>query len=205
MEEAKLKLNEVYIKNIWLRVIVAFTVSLLLAVIITLFIGVLISPVLLLIGILDRTKNLGLPEGLMWFVGIYLFLCFLLLFSATLNFFGEQYLPEKSETAARSIRRGNFNMVVNHSLATEEALSRVRTLLGDVKMRHADKIEALEEVWDGNTGNFTLTAMGYTISGTLVVELEKVELYGNIPFPASLAKGKIETMIREQATIHLAK
>lgn len=97
-----------------------------------------------------------------------------------------------------------LNMAVSHRLAQDEAVTRVKTLLGEVKKQFADKITDLHEEWDGNTGKFSFSAMGFSVSGTLTVKSSEVELSGNLPFAASFFKGKIESTIRERAETLLA-
>jgi 3-methyladenine DNA glycosylase AlkC len=49
-------------------------------------------------------------------------------------------------------------------------LQRIQNLLADTKKEHSDKISDLQENWNGNTGEFSLTIMGFSISGTLTVK-----------------------------------
>ena len=97
-----------------------------------------------------------------------------------------------------------LNMAVSHRLTQDEALRRVKTLLGEVKTQFADKISDLHEEWNGNTGKFSFSAMGFSVSGTLTVNPSGVELSGNLPFAASFFKGKIEFTLRERAETLLA-
>lgn len=97
-----------------------------------------------------------------------------------------------------------LNMTVPHRLAEDEALRRIKMLLGDTKNQFADKISDLHEDWDGNTGTFSFSTMKFSISGTLTVRPMEVELSGNLPFAAMFLKGKIESIIRERAKIMLA-
>jgi hypothetical protein len=97
-----------------------------------------------------------------------------------------------------------LKMVIPHELSQDEALRRIKTLLGEVKTQFADKISDLREQWNGNTGTFRFLAMGLAVSGTLVVKSSEVELSGNLPFAATLFKGKIESTIRERAESLLA-
>ncbi len=92
-----------------------------------------------------------------------------------------------------------LNMVVSHRLMQDEAVKRVKTLLSEVKNQFADKISDLHEEWNGNTGIFSFSAMGFSVSGTLTVKSSEVELSGNLPFAASFFKGKIESTIKERA------
>jgi len=97
-----------------------------------------------------------------------------------------------------------IDLSMNHNLSQEEALGRVKTLLSNVKTQFADKISNLEESWNGNEGEFSFKAMGFSVSGTLVVAGNSVYLKGNLPFAAGFFKGKIESTIREHAEKLLA-
>ena len=92
-----------------------------------------------------------------------------------------------------------LNMSVPHRLPQEEALRRIQGLLGEVKTQFADKISNLREEWNGSSGSFSFSAMGFSVSGTLTVSPSEVELSGDLPLAAAFFKGKIEVMIRERA------
>ncbi|MDD5152633.1 MAG: polyhydroxyalkanoic acid system family protein [Candidatus Pacebacteria bacterium] len=92
-----------------------------------------------------------------------------------------------------------LNIVIAHQLSQEEALKRIKGLLGDVKVQYADKISNLQEEWEDNIGKFSFSAMGFSVSGTLTVRPNEVELDGNLPFAASFFKGKITSIITEKA------
>ncbi|MEK7630394.1 MAG: polyhydroxyalkanoic acid system family protein [Patescibacteria group bacterium] len=97
-----------------------------------------------------------------------------------------------------------LNITITHRLNQDEALNRIKTLLDDVKHQFGDKISDLYEEWDGNAGKFSFSAMGFSVSGTLIVKPQEIELSGNLPFAASFFKGKIELTIRERAESLLA-
>lgn len=97
-----------------------------------------------------------------------------------------------------------IELTVAHSLAQDEALRRIKTMLADLRAKHADQITDLSEQWDGDTGTFILSAMGFTVSGKISVKPSKVEICGELPFAASLFKGTIESTIRRQAETLLA-
>ena len=63
-----------------------------------------------------------------------------------------------------------------HCLRKDEALKRIKELLGQVGTQYADQISNLEEHWDGYSGTFSFTAMGFDVSGTLVVADRDVAL-----------------------------
>jgi hypothetical protein len=98
----------------------------------------------------------------------------------------------------------NFKMSVRHTLSQEEAMDRIKTLMGEVKKQYAGSIDKLEENWNGNSNTFSFTAMGFSVSGVLTVLPGEITLVGDLPFAARLFKGKIESMIREKAETLLA-
>jgi hypothetical protein len=93
----------------------------------------------------------------------------------------------------------NFNMSVRHSLTQEEAMNRIKTLLGEVKNQYAGNIDKLQEKWNGNSNSFSFTAMGFSVSGILTVTPQEISLAGDLPFAARFFKGKIESIIRDKA------
>ena len=97
-----------------------------------------------------------------------------------------------------------LRMEVSHTLSQEEALKRIKGLLGEVKIQFADKVTDLNERWSGNEGTFSFSAMGFATSGTLLVSERKVVLEGSLPFAAALFKGRIEEAIRNRARTLLA-
>ncbi|HEV8286674.1 MAG TPA: polyhydroxyalkanoic acid system family protein [Chitinophagaceae bacterium] len=94
----------------------------------------------------------------------------------------------------------NLEVAIPHNLSEEEALSRVKNLFTEMKKEHGDKISNLKEEWNGNAGNFSFTAQGFDIAGTITVNPSTVELKGKIPFALSLFKGAITKTIQQQAT-----
>jgi len=90
-------------------------------------------------------------------------------------------------------------MTKKHKLSQKEALSRIQSLLGDMKKKHGDKINDLQESWSGSVGRFSFKAMGFSVSGTLEVTASEVKLNGQLPFAASFFKGQIESAISEHA------
>jgi len=97
-----------------------------------------------------------------------------------------------------------LNIAVSHKLSQDEALRRIKTFLSEMKTQYADEIENLCEEWDGNAGTFSFSAMGFNVSGTLLVKKNEVELSGNLPFAAIFFQEEIKCAIREKAESLLA-
>jgi len=97
-----------------------------------------------------------------------------------------------------------MTIVVPHQLTQDEAIVRIKRLLGEVKNDYGDKVTDLRETWHDTGGEFAFKAMGFNISGRLQVKPSEVELKGNLPLAALPFKSKIESTIRERATQLLA-
>ena len=97
-----------------------------------------------------------------------------------------------------------LNIVVEHRLEEHEALVRVKRLLTETKNGYGDKVRDLRESWEGNTGTFSFSVIGFAVSGTLKIEQNRVVLDGNLPWGALIFKAQVEGTIRERATALLA-
>lgn len=93
---------------------------------------------------------------------------------------------------------------VSHRLSQDEAIRRIKTLLGKAKEQHGDKISNLREDWSYNVGKYSFTVMGYSLSGVLTVNYSSVELVGEYPDAAAHFKGTVESMLKAQAEKLLA-
>ena len=98
----------------------------------------------------------------------------------------------------------SLEMSIPHKLTQEEAQRRIQELLPKMKSDFAGQVKDLREEWNGNTGKFSFTAMGFSVSGTLTVNESSVDLDGDLPFAASFFKGKIKSVIEEKAQEILA-
>ena len=88
---------------------------------------------------------------------------------------------------------------IPHQLSQEEALQRVKTLLTKTREQHSDQVKDLKESWNGPTGDFSFSIMGFAVSGTLHVTASAIELRGQIPMALAFFKTKITNIIEEQA------
>jgi len=98
----------------------------------------------------------------------------------------------------------SLHLTISHHLSQGEALKRVKKLLTQTKKEHSDKIGNLKESWKGNVGTFSFSAQGFTISGTISVSADNLELEGKLPFALGFFKKKIEKVIKDTAKDQLA-
>ncbi len=85
-------------------------------------------------------------------------------------------------------------MQVPHNLGREEAARRLKEQAAKAR----DQVTDLEEQWNDHTLTFRFKAMGFGVSGTMVVEDAAVKIDVNLPLAAVMIKGKIEQQLRQK-------
>jgi len=98
----------------------------------------------------------------------------------------------------------NITLNIPHTLGQEGAIERIKGLLPAVKERAGDKVSNLKEEWQGNKLVYSFTSMGFSVKGDLVVEADQVKTTIGLPFAAMLAKGQIESKVKEEMQKALA-
>jgi len=93
----------------------------------------------------------------------------------------------------------NIAMNIPHSIGKEEALNRIKNLLGNVQSKFSGQIKDVKEEWNDNEGSFSFSVMNMPVSGKLTVNNGDVALDGKLPLAASLFQGKIKEVIMEEA------
>jgi hypothetical protein len=88
-----------------------------------------------------------------------------------------------------------IRVAVPHKLTQDEALKRIKKTVAEAKKQNSDKVSDLKETWDGYEGEFSGSAMGHDVSGSVAVEPAAVVVTGKLPFIALPFKGKIESGI----------
>jgi hypothetical protein len=88
---------------------------------------------------------------------------------------------------------------IPHQLSKEEALSRIKKLLVNVKQEQSGNISNVKEEWRENTGKFSFSAKGFDLSGMIEVNASSIDINASVPLAVSLFKGKIKSIINEKA------
>ncbi len=95
------------------------------------------------------------------------------------------------------------NLVFEHGKGQDEALGITKNILGDAERQHKKEISELNQKWDGNKCifSFKATAKGIpvTISGTLTVKKNVLELYVKYSDAAVLFRKDVESILMEVA------
>ncbi len=93
----------------------------------------------------------------------------------------------------------SLKMNIPHHLSQQEALSRIKGMLGKVKEEQKEKISNLQEDWTNETGKFKFTTQGFDLAGMIQVTANSIDIDATIPFAVSLFKGKIKDLIEKNA------
>jgi hypothetical protein len=91
-----------------------------------------------------------------------------------------------------------FSICVPHKIGRQAALVRVQRFLNEIGHDHAHRISNIHREWHNNRLEFTFTARGVQIQGTLVVEEETVHVSGPAQLPVILFRSQIEEAIRRE-------
>ncbi len=88
-----------------------------------------------------------------------------------------------------------FRTEVTHSLGKQPATERLMRFIDRVRQQYADQVSDVEGQWRDHIMTFSITTYGFTISGTLTVSDDRVDVQGRLPLAALPFRGKIEQAI----------
>lgn len=91
-----------------------------------------------------------------------------------------------------------YQVAVPHSLGREAAKSRVEQFLESVQRDYASHISNVQGGWTGDQLQFSFSATGLAISGTMQVEESAVQVSGPLPLAAAFFRGRIEQTIKDE-------
>ncbi len=89
----------------------------------------------------------------------------------------------------------SFSTEVEHQLGQQEATTRLKKLLDQVREQYSGFVTEVQGDWDDNVLTFSLKTYGFKIDGILTIEDRLARLNGNLPFAALAFRGKIEQSI----------
>jgi len=98
-----------------------------------------------------------------------------------------------------------INKIISHILEKNEALVKVKNLLGDAKIKYAELVSEPTEEWNEDVCNFSFKTYGAVIKGTMQVEENNVTISAEIPFWMKPFAARIEEVFEKQAKELLAK
>jgi hypothetical protein len=93
---------------------------------------------------------------------------------------------------------------VPHKLGADEAKQRIEKLVAETRDQFGGHVSDLQESWNGNHGKFSFRAMGFSVSGNLLVEPNVAHVEIQLPFAALPFKSRVENEILNRAKQLLA-
>ena len=98
----------------------------------------------------------------------------------------------------------SLNLNIPHKLSKEEALTRIKGLLSNLKEEQKNLVSDVQENWQDNKGNFSFKAKGFSLAGNIEVNDAAVLINSDLPFAVSFFKGAIGDMITKKTKELLA-
>jgi|SRR6478735_6182645 len=98
----------------------------------------------------------------------------------------------------------SLNLNIPHKLSKEEALTRIKGLLSNLKEEQKNLVSDVQENWQDNKGNFSFKAKGFSLAGDIVVHDSNVQINSDLPFAVSFFKGMISDVITQKTKELLA-
>ena len=92
-----------------------------------------------------------------------------------------------------------MKVTIPHSHTKEEAVHRIKSLLTELKTKYAGRIRDVQENWEGDRGNFSMSLGSFSASGTIDVHSSDIEVNIDLPVFASMFSKQISNLIEEQA------
>jgi hypothetical protein len=85
-----------------------------------------------------------------------------------------------------------------HALGQDEALRRLKEKFESARAQYGSDVKNLNEEWTDHSLNFSFSAMGIGVSGTVKVEDRAVKVNADLPFAAKFFQGAIEKRMRAE-------
>jgi Putative polyhydroxyalkanoic acid system protein (PHA_gran_rgn) len=94
---------------------------------------------------------------------------------------------------------------IPHRLGRQEATRRLKTGLGNARANYAQWLTIEEEVWDCDTVQFRVRALGQSAGGRVDVFDDHVQLEVTLPWLLAKFAEKLVPAIRKEGTLMLEK
>lgn len=94
---------------------------------------------------------------------------------------------------------------IPHQLTRTEAKRRIQEQIGVARQQYGSMLTNVKETWNGDTMDFSLTAVGQAISGRLTVDDQAVHVSVALPWLLRMMAKTIKPKIEEQGRILLCQ
>ena len=94
---------------------------------------------------------------------------------------------------------------IPHQIGRDEAKARLERGIGRLKAKFADSIAAVDETWSGDHLEFSVKALGQSVSGALDIADDHVKVEVQLPMLLTLIGQKAKGYIEREGALLLAK
>lgn len=98
-----------------------------------------------------------------------------------------------------------FVVSIPHRLGKDEAMRRLKSGLGTAQANYKHLFTVQEETWTGDRLQFRVSALAQTVSGTIDVADDRVNLEIVLPWLLAKLAQTIQPLIRREGTLLLEK
>jgi putative polyhydroxyalkanoate system protein len=92
----------------------------------------------------------------------------------------------------------NLTISIPHQLGRAEAKRRIADQASQLQSQQGSMLERLEQRWEGDTLHFLVAAVGQSVSGTLHVTEQTVNLDIALPWILAMLAGTVKKQIEQQ-------
>ena len=92
-----------------------------------------------------------------------------------------------------------FNVNVDHSMGRQPAIEKLQSFSEELKVQYSREVTEVTETWnEDGTLDFSIKAMGVTITGIMNPSDDQVNVDGQLPFAALPFRGMIQNQIETE-------
>jgi hypothetical protein len=92
----------------------------------------------------------------------------------------------------------NLQVSIPHQLGRVEARRRIDERLTELRQHQGGMLTSLHGTWTGDTMNFTVSAMGQTVTGKMTVEEQALHLDVALPWFLHMLAGGFKHQLEQQ-------
>ena len=94
--------------------------------------------------------------------------------------------------------RKTISLSLPHDLGEAEAKRRLVTGIADARAKHPTYLQNARETWNGNTMEFTASAVGQTVTGRILVEAKQLHIQIDLPLLLAMFAGRLVPQIEAE-------
>jgi hypothetical protein len=94
--------------------------------------------------------------------------------------------------------RKTISLSLPHDLGEAEAKRRIVTGIADARAKYPTYLQGARETWNGNTMEFTGSAMGQTVTGRIQIEAKQLHIQVDLPLLLAMLAGRITPQIEAE-------